>query len=218
MRSVLEDMPTQTAHDRLVSTARAGSPAQRLAAVRLLSRFGGPASRPALIEALGFPELRPVALDGVLRLSSIDELAQLARESTDVGVRRAAMASLVRPEPRAVDLFLAMVLDASTRPDVLASVAQIDPSAASALLKALDHPRVDYRFAAAKALGALCPHGIAPELRRMVERNRQRREALAALLCCEDRAASDFLAAAAHQQPEIESQIRVVRMELNRLF
>jgi hypothetical protein len=51
----------------------------------------------------------------------------------------------------------------------------------------------------------------------MVSDNRHRREALAALLSCPDSDAARFLAAA-RARPAIDSELRAVQTELQRIF
>ncbi len=101
---------------------------------------------------------------------------------------------------------LATLRDAPSPPDVAMLVARFDDA------------RIDCRFAAARALGTLCGEHVRAELEEMVISNSHRREALAALLCCEDSRASEFLAAAARADRSMDAQIRAVEGEIKRLF
>ena len=125
--------------------------------------------------------------------------------------------ALVLRDPREVNEFLARVVDASTRDEALRELRQASDPPVNALLAQLNNPLVERRFAAARALGEVCRPEVVELLWRMVARDVQRREALAALIQCHDPRAGRYLALA-NDDPGLEAQLRSVRDQMKRYF
>jgi hypothetical protein len=210
--------PTQVERELATAFATSTDVEYRRAAVRLLAERGGPDGAPLLNRVARDPTFATEAMPGVARLGGVDPLIAFARTGHPI-VRQAAMIQLlaVGTEP-VVQQFLAMVLDDRTRADALTAVHAAPQPPVGQFLLALNDARVDQRYAAAKALGSLCDRpDVGVALRQMVNENRNRREALAALLSCPDADAAKFLAAAQSRRP-IDSELRAVRTELSRIF
>lgn len=191
---------------------------RRRAVIRLLGELGGPASAPWLTRAARDPTFAAEAMVGVARLGGIEPLVALARTSQP-GPRREAIGQLLAlgAEP-AVTAFLAMVLNDAMRDDALAALHGSSNPPVEKLIAALDDARVDRRFAAAKSLGTLCNRpDVSQALRRMVDTNRHRREALAALLSCPSQEATLFINTA-RTRSSIDAEVRAVQTELQHLF
>ena len=189
------------------------------AAVRLLSETGTPSSLPLLTRLAKDPKFFALAMPGVARLGGMDNVLALTRASHP-DARREAIGELLKfnDEP-ATSEFLAMVLDDARRDDALAALHASPAPPVERFIANLDHPQVDRRFAAAKALGSLCDRAdIGQMLRRMVNQNDRRREALAALLSCPSREAATFIDAARARTSSIDAEVRAVQTELRRIF
>jgi hypothetical protein len=153
-------------------------------------------------------------------LSAIDRGRVLQIAATlNPAIRRRMLGELVA-STNANDLrvFLEVLLEPRCREDALAVLKNSPaPPDVGMLVARFDDARMDCRFAAARALGTLCGEHVRDELEQMVMKNTHRREALAALLCCEDSRASEFLAAARADRA-MDAQIRAVQGEIKRLF
>ena len=192
---------------------------RRRAAVRLLSETGTPSSLPLLTRLAKDPKFSAVAMPGVARLGGTDALLALARAPHPDSRREAIGALLKLHDKPATSEFLAMVLDDTRRDDALAALHASAAPPVEQLIANLDHPQVDRRFAAAKALGSLCDRAdVGKTLRRMVNQNDRRREALAALLSCPSREAATFIDAARARTSSIDAEVRAVQTELRRMF
>jgi hypothetical protein len=149
----------------------------------------------------------------------VDDVLALTR-APHPDSRLAAIGALLKfnDEP-ATSEFLAMVLDDARRDDALAALHASPAPPVERFIANLDHPQVDRRFAAAKALGSLCDRAdVGQTLRRMVNQNDRRREALAALLSCPSREAATFIDAARARTSSIDAEVRAVQTELRRMF
>ena len=113
--------------------------------------------------------------------------------------------------------FLGRVLDGSKRDEALRALRESNNVPAEALLAQLNNPRVELRFAAARALGEVCRPEVVEVLWRMVARDVHRREALAALTQCHDPRAGRYLAIV-NDDPRLESQLRSVREQMKQYF
>ncbi len=218
-RASLRSLPAGAVERELaMAFASSTEDARRQAAIRLLGELGGSSALPLLARVAKDPKFAADAMPGVARLGGADALVALARASQPVP-RREAMSHLLTLDTQpAVSKFLAMVLNAATRDDALASLHDCTAPPVERLIAALDEPRVDNRFAAAKALGALCDRTeVGEALRRMVSTNRNRREALAALLSCPSREATTFINTA-RARASVDAEVRAVQTELQRMF
>src|SRR5688572_6785844 len=193
-------------------------PRQR-AAVRLLSETGTPSSLPLLTRLAKDPKFSAVAMPGVARLGGVDAVLALARAPHPDSRQEAIGALLKFNDEPATSEFLSMVLDDTRRDDALAALHASPAPPIERFIANLDHPQVDRRFAAAKALGSLCNRAdVGQTLRRMVNQNDRRREALAALLSCPSREAATFIDAARARTSSIDAEVRAVQSELRRMF
>jgi hypothetical protein len=189
--------------ERLV---RALNPAERL--VLIADRQAAKAQAASKKEKPGVDALAPLRrLDN----ASLTRLASATKEPTR---RREAIALIL--ERNDLQSFLYFVLRPSTRDDALAVVHAMPNPPINALLAELNHQQVDYRLAAAKALGGLCDHAIDSTLMTMVRQNHHRREAIAALLSCSDPHAKQMLSQA--QTYASADEIRSVQHDLNKTF
>jgi hypothetical protein len=156
----------------------------------------------------------------VVSFSAADQnrIRRITVERDPVARRRLLSELLASPKPADLEAFLQLMLTPACRSDALAVLRESTaPPDAALLFARFNDARVDRRFAAAKALGTMCSGPVQAELRRMVQTNSHRREALAALLCCEHGDAAEYLAAA-RMDRSVDAQIRAVRGELDRLF
>jgi hypothetical protein len=124
---------------------------------------------------------------------------------------------LASPSPAAMEAFLRIMLAPSLRDDGLAAVRSMPSPPTALLLQRFDDAHVDYRFAAARALGALCEGDVRSDLQQMVLDGTHRREALAALVWCHDPHASQFLAAVRADRA-VDAQFRAVSQEVKSMF
>jgi hypothetical protein len=149
-----------------------------------------------------------------LRRLDNDSLTRLASATKEPTRRREAIGLIL--ERNDLQSFLYFVLRPSTRDDALAVVHAMPNPPILALLAELNHQQVDYRLAAAKALGGLCDDAIDSTLMTMVRQNNRRREAIAALLSCSDPHAKQMLSQA--QTYASADEIRSVQHDLNKTF
>jgi hypothetical protein len=150
----------------------------------------GPLERLALIEdrqqraqrSKAPPQaVKPDPLASLRRLDNA-ALVRLAAATTDATRRNQAFRLLL--ERNDLQSFLYFVLRPNTRGEALALLHQMPNPPTGELLAELNHRQVDYRLAAAKALGGLCDRKLDRMLMTMVATNDHRREAIAALLSC----------------------------------
>jgi hypothetical protein len=158
---------------------------------------------------------KPV-VDPLAQLKRLDNasLTRLATATKEPARRRDAISLILQRND--LQSFLYFVLRPSTRDDALAVLHAMPNPPTQELLVELNHQQVDYRLAAAKALGGICDHKIDQTLMRMVRRNDHRREAIAALLSCSDPRAKQMLSIA--QAYTSADEIRSVQHDLNKTF
>jgi HEAT repeat protein len=192
---------------------------RRRSALRMLSELGTPASLPLLSRAAADLKFTALAMPGVARLGGTDTVLALTRAAQS-DVRREAISELLKfDDDRAVSEFLTIVLDDARRGDALAALHGAPAPPVERFIANLEHPQVDRRFAAAKALGSMCDRtDVGLTLRRMVDQNDRRREALAALLSCPSPKAATFINAARARTSSIDAEVRAVQTELQRIF
>jgi hypothetical protein len=154
--------------------------------------------------------------DPLAQLRRLDSsaLTRMATATTDAPRRRDAISVIL--ERNDLQSFLYFVLRPSTRDDAIAVLHAMPNPPTQELLAELNHQQVDYRLAAAKALGGICNHEIDRKLMTMVATNNHRREALAALLSCSDPRAKQMLTMA--QAYASADEIRSVQHDLNKTF
>lgn len=218
-RASLRSLPAGAVERELaIAFASSTEDVRRQAAIRLLSELGGSSALPLLARVAKDPKFAADVMPGVARLGGADALVALVGASQSVP-RREAMSHLLALDTQlAVSKFLAMVLNDATRDDALAALHDCTAPPVDKLIAALDDARVDNRFAAAKALGALCDRrDVGEALRRMVSTNHNRREALAALLSCPSREATTFINTA-RARASVDAEVRAVQTELQRMF
>jgi hypothetical protein len=121
---------------------------------------------------------------------------------------------LTDASPSAVVKYLGLIEDPKTSRQALAALENVPPEFIDGLFLRLDDPLVSRRMAAARALGKIDGPLITQRLAQMIQRNENRREALAALVTSQGRDATRFIALAS-KEPTLASQIRVLRTELN---
>ena len=134
-----------------------------------------------------------------------------------VDERARVRSMLASRDARDLDAFLQLVLGEATRDVALRTLREAEEPPVDALLAQLANPRVDRRFAAARALGEVCEPAVVERLWGMVRRDVYRREALAALTQCHNPRAGRLLAVA-RGDPGLESQLRSVRQQMERIF
>ena len=182
----------------------------------------GPVERLVLIEdkqrnaqrAKASPQtVKPDPLASLRRLDN-SALVRVASATNDAERRDDAIRLLL--ERNDLQSFLYFVLRPNTRAEALAVLHEMPDPPTSQLLAELNHRQVDYRLAAAKALGGLCDQKIDRTLLLMVATNNHRREAIAALLSCSDPHAKQFLTRA--QAYASADEIRSVQHDLNQTF
>ena len=171
------------------------------AALRLLSEVGNARSLPALLAAAEDPALRAAALPGLIRLADARTLAGLARVEQDRRTRERLLAALLRREmAAALPLFLDFVDDSDpqVRHAALAALDAMGDPPVEGFIAMLDAPRIERRFAAARALGRAAEPETLWRILPWVDRPERRREALVALLASPDPLAQTALASASH--------------------
>jgi hypothetical protein len=155
-------------------------------------------------------------VDPLAPLKRLDNaaLTRLATATKEPARRRDAISLILQRND--LQSFLYFVLRPSTRDDALAVLHAMPNPPTQELLAELNHQQVDYRLAAAKALGGICDHKIDQTLMTMVRRNDHRREAIAALLSCSDPRAKQMLSIA--QAYTSADEIRSVQHDLAKTF
>jgi hypothetical protein len=124
-------------------------------------------------------------------------LVSLARQEKDLKKQRELIAELLRSESNAaVALYLELVADSRTRRVALDALDDVKEPPVEGLIGELWNWRVAVRFAAARALGRIDGPETTRELVRLIERNTQKREALAALMYSGGPDAAEFMAGA----------------------
>jgi len=108
------------------------------------------------------------------------------------------------------------VMDPATRRPALDALQRMNNPPIKPLVQELGSPLVEQRFAAARALAVVNDPSVVPMLCRMVASDVNRREALAALVLCDDPAARQAVTAAAKSSRSIDAQLRVLHRELKR--
>ncbi len=157
--------------------------------------------------------VKPDPLAWLRRLDNA-ALVRVASATNDAERRDNAIRLLL--ERNDLQSFLYFVLRPNTRNEALAVLHEMPNPPTSQLLAELNHRQVDYRLAAAKALGGLCDQKIDRTLLLMVATNNHRREAIAALLSCSDPHAKQLLSQA--QAYASADEIRSVQHDLNQTF
>jgi HEAT repeat protein len=217
--SLLRTFGRDVALARLKECVHRQKPPDRIAAARLLAQIADRSSLPLLLQLAADPALHDAAMPGIIRLSKSTELIRLHATETEPSIRRAILLATLRCGDRdGTEFYLSRLRDPKSRDAALAALHSAPAATVQPLLAALESPRVDDRFAAARALAELCEHGGAgEELRRMVQRNTHRREALAALMFCRDPAAVEFLKSA-RSSPAIDAEVRALQSQLSNNF
>lgn len=141
--------------------------------------------------------------------------ARLSTETNDT--TRVVILQNLFSRPDGMDRYLDLVLDPSKRDQALDALESLPHPPTQRLVSALDSPQVARRFAAAKALGSLCHGDVLPSLKRMIEQDNHRREALAVLIECKDSDAEHYVQQI-QKQPSLGSELNVVRDEMQKLF
>lgn len=157
--------------------------------------------------------VKPDSLATLRRLDNA-ALVRVASAATDMNRRDNAIRLLL--ERNDLQSFLYFVLRPNTRAEALAVLHEMPNPPTNELLAELNHRQVDYRLAAAKALGGLCDRKIDRTLMTMVATNNHRREAIAALLSCSDPHAKQLITQA--QAYASADEIRSVQRDLNQTF
>jgi hypothetical protein len=193
---------------------------ERLALLSQIARTGTQKTIVKVVPPAMSPAPRSAPPESVGTSDAVDEnrVRRIAAVRDSATRRKLLEELLVHPAPTDLDAFLKLMLVPACRDDALAVLrtAPGRPNAA-ALIARFNDAHVEVRFAAARALGTMCQTPVRAELRWMVEANVHRREALAALVCCEHADASTYLKAASADRL-IDAQVRAVRGEMHRLF
>ena len=151
-----------------------------------------------------------------LQSASPAELAHRLHECFDYTTRQTLLAAILHNRSaQAVEVYLNLIDDPATSNEALAGLENVSPFVIDELFRRLDDSLVSRRMAAARALGRLDGPVITERLAMMVQRNENRREALAALVSSEGDDATDFISRA-RKQPSLASEIRVIQSELNK--
>jgi HEAT repeat protein len=141
-------------------------------------------------------------------------LAALALEETEPRRQRQIVAELIQSsDPSALGLYLQLVVDRSRRDVALDALADVKDPPVQALIEELSNSRVAIRFAAARVLGRIDGPVTTEQLVYLIQRNTQRREALAALLYSGGPDASAFLSNA-RNVPALAGTVRAVEIQL----
>jgi hypothetical protein len=198
--------PTQIPLPQPEPIVRPLGPVERLALIgdKQRSKRKSPGTQPG----------KPVDAFAYLRRLDNAALTRFALQTHDAERQRAVFSLLLQRND--LQSFLYFVLKSDTRPQALATLDAMPNPPINALLAELDHSQVDYRLAAAKALGGLCSRGLGQTFMAMIQQNDHRREAIAALLSCSDPHAKQFLSRA--QAYASADEIRSVQHDLNRTF
>jgi hypothetical protein len=151
-----------------------------------------------------------------IRTSDTRTLATRLTSESNSSARGAILQSMLT-RPDGTDRYLDLVLNPSTRDQALQSLQSLSQAPTQQLLRALDSPQVSRRFAAARALGSLCHGEVLPQMKRMIEQDNHRREAMAVLIECKDSDAAKYVQQI-RKQPSLGSELNVVRTEMQKLF
>jgi hypothetical protein len=118
------------------------------------------------------------------------------------------------PQQMDVESILRRISNPATRGETIESLRQMSNPPVNELFAELRSPLMEKRFAAARALGALPGPRIVPALQQMLARGEARREALAALMFCDDPAAQQVLLTA-RQSRSIDAQCIALGSQIN---
>jgi hypothetical protein len=190
---------------------------RRQAAVRLLAQVATPRSAPLLVELARNPKTHEVAVLGLARLASNDELARLAAGERDAALGRRLMGMLLaRNTPDAVVRYLELVDHRQTRREALWALREMDDPPVDLLFGFLDSPQERPRLSAALALAQLGDPEVARRLSAFVYRDTSRQGALAALLLSRSETANRFLNVA-RQDLYLVAAVRAAEFEIHSL-
>jgi hypothetical protein len=176
-------------------------------------------SRPPTMRELMF--LRAMGASPTTRPAPIQEppqdarsLAEAARQEEEPRRQREALAELLRcDDAAAVSLYLQFVVDPMSRDVALEALADVKEPPVQAFIDDLGNSRVAIRFAAARVLGRIDGPVTTEQLVWLIQRNKQRREALAALLYSGGPDAAAFLDDA-RRRPSLAGTLRAVEMQM----
>ena len=127
------------------------------------------------------------------KVASPRELVNVARRASDVGQRRDALAELLESGESALPLYLAFVVDDTTRADALAAAHLAKSVSIDGLFAQLRSRRADLAVAAANVLGEIDGPVVTQRLIELIAADRNRREAFLALASSRGTEAQNFL-------------------------
>jgi len=189
----------------------------RTSAAELLARVATERSLPVLVELAQAHDTHAVAIMGLVRLANPRDLAILAANEPDAGLRRRLLAALVeRGTAESIGLYLNFVERTAMRHDALVALGDVREPPTNVLLSYLRAPNVAQRQAAAQALGRIADPQLALALAAAVDDAGVRKEALVALLLSPTPQAAAALREA-RQDLYLVASVRAAEFELQSL-
>ena len=189
----------------------------RTAAAELLARIATERSLPVLVELAQANDTHSAAVAGLVRLANPRDLAVLAANEPDAGLRRRLLAALVEwGTSESIGLYLNFVERADTSRDALVAIGDVRQPPKDILLAYLRAPNVAQRQAAALVLGRIADPQLALALAAAVEDAGIRKEALVALLLNPTPQAAEALREA-RQNLYLVASVRAAESELHGL-
>ncbi len=152
------------------------------ASLQLLALVGTRRSLPLLLSAYENPDLKNIAMPGILRLANSGLLVKLARREREPLILRHLLAQYLRTHHKSLDVYLNFVKDPETTEIALSAIEDVTEPPIRQLFISLNKPDLELRLAAAKALGRLDRPEVIRRLVFMVEKNVNRRSAIMVLL------------------------------------
>ena len=213
-RTLLADANLRSVERSIIRNLQSSQTARKNAAARLLSAIGTQRAVPALLSLAKDPDTRPAAMGGLIRLCGPRTLAKRAMDEPDPLTRRQLITQILRGNPRhVVPVYLKLVGHEHTSQAAMEALSDTPDPPVDEFFKYLRHSRQDVRMAAARVLGRLNRPEVLSRLTRMIERDVNRRTAIAALLSSDGEKAREVLAAA-EAHPALAGTVQSVRSEL----
>ena len=206
-------LPRQRSEDRVATTLPAVNPSRT---TKIIARPPTLTER-AILLSMPRP-IRATSQPAIAKKSSqppaATQLARLAREAKPGRPRQEILqALLLRQSSDSLPLYLTFVEDQQTAPDALAALDAAPDAVIPQLFARLDDPHISTRMAAARALGRIDGPLVTRQLAEMIQRNQNRREALAALITSPGRDALAYLSQA-RRDSSLHPTIQALESEL----
>ena len=179
---------------RLAAILANGSPAERLASLKLLREVGSSRVVPDLLRAAADANLHVPAIGALSRIADSTTIEQLAHEESGKDLQHVLLAALLgRGDVESLRLYLNNVANEFTAETALAAADQTTNPPMDLLFAALRSPSELERLAAARVLGRIDGPATTERLIGLLEEGTSRQEACVALLTSRGPEAVNFV-------------------------